>query len=54
MTALFDDSGQSTRLTLITSHASVKEREKHEKMGVVDGWNSSFDKLDEYLSQLTK
>jgi uncharacterized protein YndB with AHSA1/START domain len=52
MTTLFEDLGQRTRLTLITSHSTVEEREKHGKMGVVEGWNSSFDKLDEFLSEL--
>jgi uncharacterized protein YndB with AHSA1/START domain len=50
-TFLFDDLGESTRLTLITSHPSVDDKKKHEAMGVVDGWNSSFDKLDEYLAE---
>ena len=52
-TFLFDDLGQQrTKLTLITSHPTVEDREKHEAMGVVDGWNSSIDKLDEYLAEL--
>ena len=50
MTYLFDDLGERTKLTLITRHSSVEERKKHEAMGVVDGWGSSFDKLDEFLS----
>ncbi len=54
MTYLFDDLGQRTKLTLITTHSSVEERKKHEAMGVVDGWGSSFDKLDEFLSELQK
>ncbi|PYT00443.1 MAG: hypothetical protein DMF63_07705 [Acidobacteria bacterium] len=52
MTYLFDDLGDSTKLTLITTHSSVEERKKHEAMGVVQGWGSSFDKLDELLSEL--
>jgi len=50
MTYLFDDLGERSKLTLITRHSSVEERKKHEAMGVVDGWGSSFDKLDEFLS----
>lgn len=53
-TTLFDDLGSRTRLTLTVSHASVEDRKKHEEMGVVAGWNSSFDKMDEYLADLTK
>lgn len=52
VTYLFEDLGKRTKLTLITTHATVEEREKHEKMGVVEGWNSSFDKLDELLSSV--
>lgn len=50
-TFLFDDLGERTKLTLITSHPTVEDREKHEAMGVVDGWNSSLDKLEEYLPE---
>ena len=52
MTYLFEDLGKRTKLTLITTHSSVEEREKHEAMGVVGGWNSSFDKLDELLGSV--
>ena len=52
LTALFDDLGQKTKLTLITSHKSVEDKEKHEKIGVIAGWNSSFDKMDEYLAEI--
>jgi len=50
MTYLFEDLGKRTKLTLITTHATVEEREKHEGIGVVDGWNSSLDKLEDFLS----
>lgn len=50
LTCIFDDLNTRTKLTLITSHATVEEKKKHEAMGVVEGWNSSFDKLAEYLS----
>ena len=52
LTALFDDLGPTTKLTLITSHQSVEDREKHEAIGVVAGWNSSFDKMDDYMAEL--
>ena len=53
-TFLFDDLGERTKLTLTTSHPTVEDREKHEAMGVVDGWNSTLDKLEEVLSDLSK
>jgi uncharacterized protein YndB with AHSA1/START domain len=53
-TALFDDLGAKTRLTLRITHASSEDRRKHEAMGVVEGWNSSFDCMDDYLAELTK
>ena len=53
-TYLFDDLGDRTHLTLITSHPSIEDKEKHEAMGVVDGWNSSLDKAEEYLAELEK
>ena len=52
VTALFDDLGDRTKLTLITSHPTLEEKKKHEEMGVVDGWNSSFEKMDEYLASI--
>jgi len=48
-TTLFEDLGDKTKLTLIYEHASAEDRAKHEKMGVVSGWNSSLDKLAEYM-----
>ncbi|HEX6124683.1 MAG TPA: SRPBCC domain-containing protein [Pyrinomonadaceae bacterium] len=52
LTALFDDLGERTKLTLITSHPTLEDKKKHEAMGVVDGWNSSLDKMDEYLAEI--
>ncbi|MBC7901468.1 MAG: SRPBCC domain-containing protein [Saprospiraceae bacterium] len=52
LTALFDDLGEKTRLTLRISHPTPEDRKKHEDMGVVAGWNSSLDKLDEYLVEI--
>ena len=52
LTALFDDLGEKTRLTLRISHPTPEDRKKPEDMGVVAGWNSSFDKLDEYLLEI--
>ncbi len=49
MTALFEDLDGKTKLTLRIVHESAEERRKHEEMGVIAGWNSSFDCLDEFL-----
>jgi len=51
-TARFDDLGTRTRLTLSLSHPTPEDRKKHEDMGVVAGWNSSFDCMDDYLAEL--
>jgi uncharacterized protein YndB with AHSA1/START domain len=51
MTAVFEDLDGKTKLTLQITHASAGERRKHEEMGVVAGWNSSFDCLDEFLAK---
>ena len=52
VTTLFDDLGERTRLTLITSHPTLEEKQKHADMGVVDGWNSTFEKMEEYLAKV--
>lgn len=52
-TAEFEDMGGRCRLTLTISHATVEDRKRHEDMGVFAGWNSSFEKMDEYLAALT-
>ncbi|MEP0850383.1 SRPBCC domain-containing protein [Funiculus sociatus GB1-A4] len=49
MTALFEDLDGKTKLTLRIVHESAEDRRKHEEMGVIGGWNSSFDCLDEFL-----
>ncbi|WP_197439978.1 SRPBCC family protein [Calycomorphotria hydatis] len=51
-TAIFEDLGTTTRLILKIEHPTVEDRRKHEEMGVVGGWNSSFDCLDKYLESL--
>jgi uncharacterized protein YndB with AHSA1/START domain/ketosteroid isomerase-like protein len=53
VTALFEDEGDRTRLTLRIVHATVEGKKKHEAMGVVGGWQSSFDCMDDYLAALT-
>lgn len=48
VTCLFEDQGGGTRLTLRIAHPSAEDRRKHEEMGVIGGWQSSFDRLDEH------
>lgn len=52
LTVTFEALDNSTQLTLQIVHATVEDRRKHEEMGVVAGWNSSFDCMDEYLTTL--
>lgn len=54
LTALFDDLGERTKLTLITSHPTVEDKRKHISMGVVEGWNSSLDKLADHLETVPR
>ena len=51
-TTTFEDCDGKTKLTIEIVHESAEDRRKHEAMGVVGGWNSSLDCLDEYLAQL--
>lgn len=51
MTAVFEDLVGKTKLTLQIIHPTAEDRRKHEEMGVVAGWNSSFDYLDEHLAK---
>lgn len=48
-TPTFEDTGDKTNITISIVHQSVEDREKHEKMGVVEGFNQQLDKLAEYL-----
>ncbi|MDF5713636.1 MAG: SRPBCC domain-containing protein [Rhizonema sp. NSF051] len=54
VTTLFEDLGDKTRLTLRILHATAEDRRKHEEMGVIGGWNSSFECLDEYLVKVVE
>lgn len=50
--AIFEDLNNKTRLTLRIMHHTAEDRRKHEEMGVIAGWNSSFDCLDEFLVKM--
>ncbi|NGP87109.1 SRPBCC domain-containing protein [Fodinibius halophilus] len=45
----FNGNGDTTSVNISIMHQSVEDREKHEEMGVVDGFNQQLDKLAEYL-----
>ncbi|NJN58077.1 MAG: hypothetical protein HC879_11580 [Leptolyngbyaceae cyanobacterium SL_5_9] len=51
-TTLFEDLKGKTRLTIQIMHETVGDRHKHEEMGVIAGWNSSLDCLEELLTQV--
>lgn len=51
VTTLFEDAGPGrTRVTIRVMHPTAEDRKKHEAMGVVAGWESSFECLDEHLA----
>jgi uncharacterized protein YndB with AHSA1/START domain len=52
VTTVFEDEGNKTKLTITITHPTVEDKKKHEAMGVVGGWNSSFDCMDNYLADL--
>lgn len=47
-----DDGPNRTRLTITLTHPTQEDKAKHEAMGVVGGWLSSLDCLDEYAGHL--
>lgn len=49
-TTTFHETDGQTRLTITIMHQSVEDRQTHEKMGVIDGFNEQLDKLNEYLN----
>lgn len=54
-TTIFEDIGDAqdkTRVTVRIMHPNQEEKRKHEKMGVVGGWNSMLDCLVDYLQTL--
>ena len=53
VTTLFEDAGPGrTRVTIRVLHPTAEDKAKHEAMGVVAGWGSSFECLDEHLATL--
>lgn len=54
VTVLFEDLGEKTKLTIRIAHPTAEDRQKHEDMGVVAGWNSSLNKFEELLAKEMK
>ncbi|WP_224095703.1 SRPBCC family protein [Nostoc sp. MS1] len=51
-TTIFSEEQGKTKLTMVIVHQSADDRRKHEQMGVIAGWNSSFDCLEEFLAKI--
>lgn len=49
-TTTFSESDEQTTVTIRIMHQSADDRKKHEKMGVIEGFNEQLDKLNEYLN----
>ncbi|HDS00980.1 MAG TPA: hypothetical protein ENO22_03210 [candidate division Zixibacteria bacterium] len=49
VTTLFEDLRGKTELTVRIMHRTAEDKKKHQDMGVMEGWNSSLDCLQEYL-----
>lgn len=50
-TVTFEDApGDATKVTVRTLFATAKERDAHMKLGMPDGWNECFEKLDALLA----
>jgi len=54
MTAIitFEDEGGKTRYTARALHWSVADREQHEQMGFVTGWNQCADQLEALVAKI--
>lgn len=52
LTALFNEHDGKTTLTLRIWHPTAESKAKHLAMGVVTGWQSSFDCMDDHLADV--
>lgn len=52
ITALFEDLGDKTKFTFSVTHPTEEYCRQQEKMGVMNGWGSNFDGLEDYLGTL--
>lgn len=46
---LFEDEGEHTKFTFLVIHESEEYKLQQEKMGIYNGWGSTFDRLAEFL-----
>ncbi len=49
-TVLFKDVQDGSMLTIQINHSTQEDEQKHEQMGVAENWNSSLERLSDYLS----
>jgi uncharacterized protein YndB with AHSA1/START domain len=54
LTVTFDEVEGGTQITLHISHPTKEQKQTHEEMGVVAGWNSTIDELESYLQKIGK
>jgi uncharacterized protein YndB with AHSA1/START domain len=52
ITLTFDKQGARTKLTSVTKFASLQELDNIIKLGALEGFNETWDRLDEYLATL--
>jgi uncharacterized protein YndB with AHSA1/START domain len=50
VTTLFEDQEGGTKVTVRMAHPTEEDRRRHEAMGVIPGWQSTFDCLEEHLA----
>lgn len=49
--ALFEENGNKTEFTFNVVHPTEEYRIQQEKMGIMNGWGSVFERLNEYLQK---
>ncbi|MCB1153441.1 MAG: SRPBCC domain-containing protein [Deltaproteobacteria bacterium] len=49
---VFEDQGDKTRVTIRIEHDTLEHKKGHEEMGVVGGYNSMLDCLEEFLATM--
>ncbi|PCJ93407.1 MAG: activator of HSP90 ATPase [Flavobacteriaceae bacterium] len=52
--ALFEEDGDKTNFTFNVVHPTEEYRIQQEKMGIMNGWGSVFDRLETLVSSLNK
>ena len=50
--ALFEEDGDKTNFTFNVVHATEEYCKQQEKMGIMNGWGSVFDRLDSHIGEL--